>query len=421
MNSDSDSSLTETDPETPKIIPAPEIIVGNNITPVEPPQDTPTIKINDDSSDDPYPTRSTYWSCSRMSKTNHVTEVEVSGSKVPVLHPGSLTPKILHRFENACKSYFRNKKVEAADHVASIAGNMLDTVIPDWYWEGEARFNALTFKEFMVEMRSKWLDDDWENDIRLCILGSKQGSSSFWDWTVEMRGLNATICRTTCHLKEDALCNQLEVNMDIALMKECHDKKTKDIKDLEKWIARIKELDEKIHRDRLQAKVDAEEAARITMKRTASAAGILEPSHRYNANPVRNCDTPILSTNPFHNTKAGPKLSKLTSEKRAVLQANNGCFKCRCPNAGHVAKDCPGNPSWNKTKQNTSDGRNTHVGSQKPVAAIMEEENFKGYSSRSAPCAEVMATSSYPIAVILPPPNDLCVVLLSRVVWFRKG
>jgi hypothetical protein len=77
-----------------------------------------------------------------------------------------------------------------------------------------------------------------------------------------MRGLNATICGTTSHLKEDALRNQLEANMDVALMKECHDKKTKDIEDFKKWIARVKELDEKIRRDRLQAKADAEEAAR---------------------------------------------------------------------------------------------------------------------------------------------------------------
>jgi hypothetical protein len=39
----------------------------------------------------------------------------------------------------------------------------------------------------------------------------------------------------------------------------------------------------------------------------------------------------------------GP-LPPLTDKLREELRANNGCFRCRKPNAGHVAANCPGLP-----------------------------------------------------------------------------
>jgi hypothetical protein len=35
-------------------------------------------------------------------------------------------------------------------------------------------------------------------------------------------------------------------------------------------------------------------------------------------------------------------LPKLTDSLREELRANNGCFRCRKHNAGHLARDCPG-------------------------------------------------------------------------------
>lgn len=37
-------------------------------------------------------------------------------------------------------------------------------------------------------------------------------------------------------------------------------------------------------------------------------------------------------------------LRPLTARERETLRASNGCFRCRRPNAGHLARDCPGNP-----------------------------------------------------------------------------
>ena len=73
-------------------------------------------------------------------------KVEITRSKPPVLTPGSITPDTLRRFHNACKNYFHIKKVKPEDQVLSVAGNMTDPLISDWYWMDEPRINALTFE-----------------------------------------------------------------------------------------------------------------------------------------------------------------------------------------------------------------------------------------------------------------------------------
>jgi hypothetical protein len=122
-------------------------------------------------------------------------------------------------------------------------------------------------------------------------------------------------------------------------------------------------------------------------------------------NPARARELPSSAPSSTHENKSSSRLNKLTPEERAILRANNGCFKCRRPNAGHLAKDCPGDASWNERRPH-QDNRRNKSSSQKPVAAIINDDTFESSSVKSAPRAEVIATSTYPIAAILPPPNE---------------
>lgn len=188
-------------------------------------------------------------------------EVEIAANKPPILTSGSITPEILRKFENACQNYFRAKKIAANEQVASIVGNMLDDLVADWYWTDEDRINKLSFDEFTKEMRSKWLEKGWEQQVRRCVLGTKQGGDAFWDWAVRMRGLNALLCDTASHLTDDVLWNQLEANLKPALSIACDDDGANAQTDLEKWMCAVKEIDECKRRECKQARADAEEAA----------------------------------------------------------------------------------------------------------------------------------------------------------------
>jgi hypothetical protein len=176
-------------------------------------------------------------------------KVEVLGNKAPILTPGTLTPEVLRRFENSCKSCLRNKKIEAADQVSAIAGNMHDPLISDWYWTDEARINQLTFNAFVMEVHDKWLAKGWEKDVRRRILGTKQDGEPFWEWAVQMRNLNAIIRGLTDHLTDKELRNQLEANCDKDLVIACDEDKVNEIVELDDWLAATKNTDERVRRE----------------------------------------------------------------------------------------------------------------------------------------------------------------------------
>jgi hypothetical protein len=101
--------------------------------------------------------------------TPSIAEVEVSGNKAPILTSGSISPETLRRFENACKNFFRNKKIDTAEQVPAVAGNMQDNLISDWYWTDEERINGLSFDAFIKEIRDKWLPKGWEKDLLIVL------------------------------------------------------------------------------------------------------------------------------------------------------------------------------------------------------------------------------------------------------------
>jgi hypothetical protein len=111
------------------------------------------------------------------------------------------------------------------------------------------------------------------------------------------------------------------------------------------------------------------------------------------------------------------RLAKLTQEERAVLRANNGCFKCRKVNAGHVTKDCPEVfPGFkNQRPLTNADHAKARSNNQKSVAAVIGESNDsqnQASTSAGTPFAhpEVVGSSVYQIVAVLPPPNESSVL-----------
>jgi hypothetical protein len=100
-----------------------------------------------------------------MSKTAEL--LVTSPNKLPILTAGVITPEVLRRFENACRSYFISKDgLEPEDYVKKMAGAFQDDLISDWYWTSADRFNAMSFETFMDEVKEKWLKSRWEGTLR---------------------------------------------------------------------------------------------------------------------------------------------------------------------------------------------------------------------------------------------------------------
>ncbi|KAI5999101.1 hypothetical protein EDD15DRAFT_2160856, partial [Pisolithus albus] len=111
----------------------------------------------------------------------------------PVLTAGDITPEALRAWELGCLNYFRQKGTAADDQVVKVAGNLLDPRIQDWYSNNGDHLMALSFTEFMTEVRKYWLPSDWAATVRQKMLSSTQGTKAFHLWAVEIESLNVLL------------------------------------------------------------------------------------------------------------------------------------------------------------------------------------------------------------------------------------
>ncbi len=102
-----------------------------------------------------------------------------------------------------------------------IAWGLQDPQLQEWYITNQERINAMEFSEYMNELQDVWLPSDWERTARTKILSTPQGDRIFWEWALEMQNLNARLLGTLSHLRESALCNQLEPNRNLDLAEAC--------------------------------------------------------------------------------------------------------------------------------------------------------------------------------------------------------
>jgi len=303
---------------------------------------------------------------------------------------GAVSPEVLRQFENACRSYFRNKEgLEPKDYVAHVAGGLQDPLIADWYWTSQAMFDVMSFDDFMKEIRNKWLPNDWEQDIRRRVLGTKQ-SGAFWEWAVKMRSLNTLLHGTPMHLDDVGLLNQLKANLEPWLSRACDNERIKE-DELDKWLDKVKILDEKKRRERQQQRADADEAACVHLKRNTASAGLSEPSRHYNSFRSAATDKPFAGTKgkAFNPTKALPKLTEV---ERSLLFDTEGCLKCRCFFVKHCSSNCPNDfPSGLNYKPLTAEDVNAaRHKTTSPVATVRDSSYGSG---------------TLPVAAIMPPTN----------------
>jgi len=168
---------------------------------------------------------------------------------------------------------------------------------------------------------------------------------------MKMRLLNTLLRGTSVHLDDTGLLNQLEVNLELWLSCACDDKRINEV-DLDKWLDKVKIIDEKKCREQQQQRVDAEEAVCSHLKWNMTSAGLSKPSCHYNT--FQGTANDKLSTMKGKDANTN-KLLRLTDSKRSLLFDNEGSLKCRHFFAKHHAANCPNDfpfPGSYKTSTN---------------------------------------------------------------------
>lgn len=255
---------------------------------------------------------------------------EEKHSKPPVVTEGDLTPEVLQNFVDYSMDFFQNKDVAEADQVRRVYTAFKDHRIRDWIAAERGRILGLSFEEFVMEIKEKYLAPDWEEELRIRIYAAifDPAKKTFWNFACQLQKLNSLLVGTGSYLDNDSMRTQLEVKMDPSLRQLYKSEKLSSEKDFQKWLESIRLIDNTRHFSEKRQREIADEAVRAAKKPLLS-------SSKHNASSQR-----ANSGSASASSLATPRVPALTTDERKLLGANEGCFKCRIPFAGHLSRDC---------------------------------------------------------------------------------
>lgn len=285
-------------------------------------------------------------------------------TKPPMLTGGRVSAQVLRDFGEGCESYFFHKEIQADKQVTSIIMGIKDHRIKDWYRANKAMINALTFDDFMLQLHTRLLKDGWRNTLQSEILSTTQGKKPFDDWQNSLGAQNSLLVNSASHIPEQQIRNHLNANMNPDTKLECDENKVHDEAVFTTWIEKVNVIDAK----RLRTAEKQTRLVEDAMKR--SKAILTGPSARGNKQTFSSTKSPTSSSDGI--------FAKLLDAERALLNAHEGCTKCRRFYVNHRARDCPNDfpaPSSYKTLTESMAvaAKRSKGGKKTTVAAVVEE------------------------------------------------
>jgi hypothetical protein len=169
-----------------------------------------------------------------------------SSNLPPLLSAGSITVVNLHRFDYVCKRFFAYKEIPPEDQVACIIYSFESKFMQSWIESDTDHLIALSFAEFMLEVKCKWLPSDWENEL-IQELIAPQGTWEFYEWSISVRKANNKLqaAESLQHIPDTHFHAHLMAHLNPALCLAYHaaKKELDAIKDIKAWIHHIIILD----------------------------------------------------------------------------------------------------------------------------------------------------------------------------------
>ncbi|EIW79847.1 hypothetical protein CONPUDRAFT_74179 [Coniophora puteana RWD-64-598 SS2] len=246
--------------------------------------------------------------------------------KQPALTEGDLTPEMASRYQEACENYFMVKNVDAKNHPNYVFAGFLDHRFRTWYKNNKATLSILSLDDFFVQFRSRWLAKGWSRNLKRDITRLSQGDKSFDVWANEIRRMNSFLIGEPEHMDDKHLLSELSARME-------------------------KHLQDSVDTAKLAADIDIDDWIRAVALEETKLKGFIEAArsalslHSSSSKPrtTRSSDDSTGSSNEKKKTKrqySEDQLEALDGYERENLTEEDGCFKCRMPQAGHFAKEC---------------------------------------------------------------------------------
>ncbi|RDX45043.1 hypothetical protein OH76DRAFT_1358533, partial [Lentinus brumalis] len=242
----------------------------------------------------------------------------------PTFGEGTITPAVLSAWENGCFMHFRDREVKDDKQVMKAAAQIHNEVLSDWYHSDYARFDAMSWDDFTVAVRARFLPKGWALSIYSDLFAAKQQpADTFNDFVLSVERLNARLRNTQYRQTEANLRGLLIANMNDDLRAMASDPTLMALADYVQWKTAV-------------ANLDAQRLRNVEMINTILAARGVNNSRTSNSAPRSNKGT-SSSTTPSSSTA----LPKLTPAEKTLLNDHQGCYKCRRFYAGHLSGGCP--------------------------------------------------------------------------------
>lgn len=152
----------------------------------------------------------------------------------------------LCKFDYACKRFFAYKKIPPEDQVARIIYSFESEFMQSWIELDSAHLVTLTFAEFMLKVKHKWLPSNWEDEL-IQELITPQGNHEFYEWSISVCKANNELeaANSLQHIPNMRFHAHLvaHLNPAVRLAYRAAKKELDAIKDIEAWIQHIIILD----------------------------------------------------------------------------------------------------------------------------------------------------------------------------------
>jgi hypothetical protein len=304
--------------------------------------------------------------------------------KPPVITRGKLTPDLLFDFENGTYSYFSFKEVKPEKEVAKVAGGLQDGRVQTWYHLNRAAINAAGFAEFMKSIHENWLEPGWEQEVKLLILSSSQGSKPIANWIMLVKSTNALLPGHTCALSTNNLCNHIQSHIHQDTMTASTTAELHLITDYNKYKRALKVIDD--------ARIRANELLKSAVKQMMTTSLTTASSLSKHSRPTATNNITTSSQQDVTTSCGSDRCPPLTVAERALLTEHSGCFHCRQFYADHFVPACT---------NGFPEKANYHTLTEADALAARKQNGKR--NKRSTLTATVLpAEAPTPVAVVMP-------------------
>jgi hypothetical protein len=245
-------------------------------------------------------------------------------------------PSPSDKFDYGCKHFFAYKEIPADEQVGHIIYSFESEFMQSWIESDSARLTSLSFAEFMLEIKHKWLPSDWEDKL-IQELIAPQGEREFYEWSVSIRKANNKLeaAGSLQHIPTDRFRAHLVTHLKpaLCLTYRAAKKELDAVEDIESWIHRIMILDLQLTTQQKQISSSMAQAAKTAAKLSQTTQ---RPSHTHTMTTAPAAMGTTAPTASFVGFVALPKLSQ---PKKDLLDQHQGC-KCHTFYTGHFSRTC---------------------------------------------------------------------------------